>query len=105
MEKTRKENQVNPKMFFNQRLPWTNNQEPKINYKRENLGESYENAAKPFLANSEEVKPVEVIRRERNCPNPRPINVFLFLNWSKVSIFSYCPGKRSPNVRWNVKFS
>lgn len=34
----------------------------------------------PLLASSEDVKPVEVIKSERNCPNPRPIKVFLVQN-------------------------
>jgi hypothetical protein len=34
-----------------------------------------------FLDNSEEAKPVPVIRRERKCPNPRPKNQD-FLNMS-----------------------
>ena len=45
-------------------------------WKRQDL----EDAGKPFLDNSEEVKPVQVTRRERTCPSPRPINVFLLHN-------------------------
>lgn len=42
----------------------------------------------PLLASSEDVKPVEVIKSERNCPNPRPIKVFLVQNCLKLIIFS-----------------
>lgn len=57
-------------------------------------------AKKPFLANREEVKPVEVMRRERNCPKARPSNVFLLQNCSKVAMFSYSP-KFSRN-NWDI---
>jgi hypothetical protein len=43
----------------------------------------------PLLASSEDVKPVEVIKSERNCPKPRPINVFLVQNSLKLIIFFY----------------
>ena len=42
----------------------------------------------PLLASSEDVKPVEVIKSERNCPNPRPIKVFLVQNCLQLIIFS-----------------
>ena len=42
----------------------------------------------PLLASSEDVKPVEVIKSERNCPNPRPIKVFLVQNCLELIIFS-----------------
>lgn len=40
------------------------------------------------MASSDDEKPVEVIKRERNCPNPRPINVFFVQNSLKFIIFS-----------------
>lgn len=45
----------------------------------------------PRLESSEEVKPVEVIRSDTNCPNPRPIRVLFDQNSSKFTIVALKP--------------
>lgn len=43
----------------------------------------------PFFASSEDENPVEVTKRESNCPNPSPTNVFFVQNSSKFTIFFF----------------
>lgn len=65
----------------------------KINYKQEKDAENTKNV--PLLASSEDAKPVEVIRRDKNCPNPRPITVFFVQNSLKLLIiFSFSTPKQ-----------
>jgi len=55
---------------------------------------------KPFLANSEEVKPVEVMRRDRNCPKPRPMSVCEVQSLPKFNIIFLNGTKPSSETVW-----
>ena len=58
---------------------------------------------RPLLASSEEEKPVEVIRRDRNCPNPRPTKVFFVQNSLELNIFSSRPKPHRSKNKNNSK--
>ena len=44
----------------------------------------------PFLASSEDENPVEVTKRESNCPNPSPTSVFFVQKSSKLTTIFLC---------------
>lgn len=69
-------------MFPTEKSTWKFNRKKTINNKK--MQKIRKNV--PLLASSEDAKPVEVIRRERNCPNPRPITVFFVQKFLKLLI-------------------